>query len=169
MNLTGLAAVQDREHELPSKEQSMRTVHTLAITIGAAALLAVTACGSNGYGSSSGGSSKPTLTITSPTSGATVTTPFTLTFTTSVPIGPTDSGKDHVHLFIDGKTQNYKVVTSTRTQVSNLSPGKHTVGVTLQHADHSSAGATPASVTVTVSGGGGATPSSSSSPSGYGY
>ncbi len=90
-------------------------VHTLAITIGAAALLA-TACGSNGSGSgsSSGGSSKPTLTITSPTGGATVTTPFTLTFTTSVPIGPTDSGKDHVHLFIDGKTQNYKVVTSTR-------------------------------------------------------
>ncbi len=82
---------------------------------------------------------------------------------------PTDSGKDHVHLFIDGKTQNYKVVTSTRTQVSNLSPGKHTIGVTLQHADHSSAGAKPASVTVTVSGGAGGTPSSSSSPSGYGY
>ncbi len=74
-----------------------------------------------------------------------------------------------MHLFIDGKTQNYKVVTSTRTQVSNLSPGKHTIGVTLQHADHSPVGP-KASVVVTVSGGAGATPSSNSSPTGgHGY
>jgi hypothetical protein len=144
----------------------MLSFRAFAFMIAAAALLVATACGSNG--SSSGGSSKPTLKITSPSDGASVTAPFTLTFTSSEPIGPTDSGKDHVHLIVDGKTSNYQVVTSTRTQVRNLSPGKHTIGVTLQHADHSPVGA-QAQVIVTVTGGSGATPSSSPSSSGYGY
>jgi hypothetical protein len=69
-----------------------------------------------------------------------------------------------VHLVVDGNTNNYKVVTSTQTEVNDLSPGQHTIGVTLQHADHSSAGA-KAQVTVTVGGGASGTPSSGSSPS----
>jgi Bacterial Ig domain len=142
---------------------------TLALAVGAAALLAATACGSNGYGSSgsSSGGSKPTLKIASPAAGATVSTPFTLKVTASVPLGPTDSGKDHIHLFLDGSS-HYQVVTSARTQVKNLSPGEHTILVTLQHADHSPVGP-KAKITVTVTGGSGPTPSSSSSSGGYGY
>ncbi len=146
----------------------MRPYRTFAFTIIAAGLLAATACGSNGSSGSSSGGSKPTLNITSPAADATVTTPFTLTFTSNESIGPTDSGKDHAHLIIDGKTNNYQVVTSTRTQVRNLSPGKHTIGVTLQHADHSPVGP-KAQIAVTVTGGSGTTPSSSPSSSGNGY
>jgi hypothetical protein len=146
----------------------MRRHHTFAFMIGIIALVAfgATACGSDDdSSSSSSGGGGPTLKITSPAEGTTVTVPFTLTFTSSEGIGSTDSGKDHVHLFVDGKTDNYEVVTSTQTEVKNLSPGQHTIGVTLQHADHSSAGA-KAQITVTVSGGASGTPSSGSSPSG---
>lgn len=144
----------------------MRSRRTLAASIGAAALVASTACGSSVAYSPSAGS-KPTLTITSPADDSTVATPITLRFTSSEAIGPTDSGKDHVHLFIDGK-ENYVVVTSTRTQVKDLSPGNHTIRLTLQHADHSPAGAS-ARVTVTVTGGSGGTPGNGSTQGGYGY
>jgi hypothetical protein len=147
----------------------MRPHRTFVFMIGVTALLALaaTACGSDDSSSSSSGGGGPTLKITSPSDAATVTLPFTLTFTSSEPIGPTDSGKDHVHLFVDGKTNDYEVVTSTQTEVKNLSPGEHTIGVTLQHADHSSAGA-KAEITVTVTGGSSGTPSESSSDDGYG-
>ena len=123
-------------------------------------LLAVAACGS--AGGSSGGSA-PKLTITSPSDGANVRLPVNLTFTSSVPLGPTDSGMDHVHVFTDGHTGDYTVVPTTTFQIKDLSPGRHTIGVTLQHADHSPAGAS-AQVTVVVAGagsGGGGTPGSS--------
>ncbi len=146
----------------------MRPHRTFVFMIGVTALLvlAVTACGSDDSSGSSSGGGGPTLKITSPSDAATVSVPFTLTFTSSEPIGPTDSGKDHVHLFVDGKINDYEVVTSTQTEVKNLSPGEHTIGVTLQHADHSPVGAR-AEITVTVTGGSGGTPSESSS-GGYG-
>jgi hypothetical protein len=149
----------------------MRLHRTFIFTIGAAALLAAAACGSSGSsGGSNGsaaGSSTPTLKIVSPASGATVTSPFTLKISSSEQIGPTDTGEDHVHLFVDGGS-SYQVVTSTQTQVKNLSTGKHTILVTLQHADHSPVGP-KARITVTVTGGSGATSSASPSSGGYGY
>lgn len=148
----------------------MRSRRTFTFTIGAAALLAVAACGSNGSGGSSGsnaGSSGPTLKIISPAAGASVTTPFTLKVTSNEKIGPTSTGEDHVHLYLDGSS-SYQVVTSTTAKVSNLSPGKHTLMVSLRHADHSPAGAT-AKVTVDVTGGSGGTSSSSPSSGGGGY
>jgi hypothetical protein len=124
-------------------------------------LLAVAACGSAGANSGGSGSGGPTLTITSPSDGSDVKLPINLTFTSSVPLGPPDSGMDHVHVFTDGHTDNYTVVPTTSFQIKNLSPGRHTIGVTLQHADHSPAGAS-AQVTVVVSGsGGGVTPGGS--------
>lgn len=145
----------------------------------AAAGLLLAACGmggggGGGYGGSGAaaspsGGGKPKLTILTPKDGATVTAPVKLTYNTNVPIGPPDSGEDHVHVFLDGKTQDYTVVPKTTYMVRNLPSGRHTIGVTLQHADHSPAGAS-ARVTVTVKGGG-----SSGSPTGgggggpYGY
>lgn len=52
--------------------------------------VAVAACGSAGANPSGGGG--PTLTITSPSDGANVQLPINLTFTSSVPLGPPDSG-----------------------------------------------------------------------------
>jgi hypothetical protein len=148
----------------------MLSSRLFALVIGAL-LLTATACGSASSSGSSSGSGGPTLKIVSPANDASVSEPFKLTFTSSEPIGPTDSGKDHVHLYVDGNTTSYQVITSSPTEVKNLSPGKHTLKLTLQHADHSPVGP-EAQVTVTVSGGTGGSPSptpSSGSSGGYGY
>jgi hypothetical protein len=148
----------------------MLSSRLFALVIGAV-LLTATACGSSGSSGSSSGGGGPTLKIGSPANGAGVSEPFKLTFTSSEPIGPTESGKDHVHLYVDGNTTSYQVITSSPAEVKNLSPGKHTLKLTLQHADHSPVGP-EAQITVTVSGGTGGSPSptpSSSSSGGYGY
>jgi hypothetical protein len=139
----------------------------VAVPLLVAACASSSGSGSSGSGSGSGSNGGATLKITSPANGAKVTTPFTLTFTSNQAIGPTDTGKDHVHLFIDGSS-SYQVVESTTTQVKNLSPGKHTIMLSLRHADHSAVGPT-AKITVDVTGGAGGTSSSSPSSGGYGY
>jgi hypothetical protein len=139
-----------------------------------AVLIGGVTCGSSGGTGGGSGGGQPQLVITEPANGANVAVPFALKFTSSVPLGPTDSGRDHVHVFADGKTNEYTVVPTTTFKIKDLSPGQHTIGVTLQHADHSSAGAS-AQVTVMVTGtGSGGAPSAqpSAAPSsggGYGY
>jgi hypothetical protein len=87
-------------------------------------------------------------------------------------LGATSTGDDHLHLFFDGSS-SYKVMTSDQMKIKGLSPGKHTIMVTLQHADHSPVGP-KAKVTVTVTGGSGSssntgTGSGGSGSGGYGY
>jgi hypothetical protein len=131
--------------------------HKIAGTASALALVAAAGCGGNSTDNSSDGAAAaadtPAVTITSPQAGAKVGSAFPVKFQTSVPIGALESGKDHVHVVVDGDTNNFTVVTAHQTMVKNLSPGKHTIGVTLQHADHSSAGAQD-QVTVMVAKGG---------------
>lgn len=131
----------------------------------ACAVLGLSGCGSNSE-AASGDRGKPRLVITAPGDGASVGVPLTLKFTSSKEIGPEDSGKDHVHVVIDGKTNDYTVVTSTTYQIKSLPMGRHVIGVTLQHADHSPAGAS-AQIRVNVTGGGSSGGSSGSG--GYGY
>ena len=128
----------------------IKTVSAIGL-LGAA--IGLSGCGSNSHAAATG-AGKPTLKITAPSDGATVRLPVTLRFTTNEPIGPEESGKDHVHVVIDGKTDQYTVVTSTTYQIKNLPAGRHVIGVTLQHADHSPVGVA-AQVTVTVAGGSG--------------
>ncbi|RYP80692.1 hypothetical protein EKO23_24450 [Nocardioides guangzhouensis] len=129
-------------------------------------------------GGSSSGSGSPTLDITSPANGAHVGSSFPVTWHSSVTLGAPDTGRDHVHVFVDGHANDYTVVGGDQFTLKGLAPGKHTVDVTLQHADHSSAGAQD-QVSVTVGQGGGtSTPSPSASTGssgstggsgGYGY
>ena len=153
------------------RSMSMNTVLVAAFAFG---VLAV-AC-ANGT-SSAGGGGTPTLTISSPANGASVSEPFTLKLDASVPLGDPSTGEDHVHLCFDGAscdTGNYVKVYSDATQVQGLSPGQHTIEASLRNADHSAVGPTT-TVTVTVTGGGTSSgspsiaPSSPSSSSGYGY
>lgn len=130
---------------------------TLAVGGVAAALVALAGCGSDSGGGSSGGS--PTLTITSPSDGADVGQSFEVRWDTSVKLGETDTGRDHVHVFVDGKSDDYTVVGGNEFTLTGLSPGKHEVDVTLQHADHSPAGAED-KVDVDVAAGGASSPSS---------
>ncbi len=113
---------------------------TLAlVATGAATLVLVAACGSDSGEGSDGGS--PEVTITSPSDGASVDGTFEVTWDTNVELGEPDTGRDHVHVFVDGKSNDYTVVGGNAFTIEGLSPGEHTVNVTLQHADHSSAGA----------------------------
>jgi hypothetical protein len=164
----------------------MRSHRTFVFAAGAAALLAAAACGtstpsassgssgSGGSSASSGsgaGNSGPTLSIVSPATGASVTAPFMLKVSSDETLGPTSTGDDHLHVFIDGSS-SYKVMTSDQMKITGLSKGQHTILVTLQHADHSPVGP-KATVNVDITKG---TSSSSStgtgsggSSGGYGY
>ena len=141
-----------------------------ALTGGAVAVLAAGMLAGCGSESSAGsGSDSPSLTITSPSEGDTVGSTFMVKWDSNVELGEPDTGKDHVHVFVDGNSNDYTVVGGDSFEVKGLSPGHHTVDVTLQNADHSPAGAED-QVDVDVSGSGGSqSPSDDSSSGGGGY
>ena len=142
----------------------MRPRYKVPVMMGSAALaLALAGCGgssdaaSEGEGQGAGGGQQgggSALTISEPKNGADVQVPFTIKFQTSEELGPEDSGKNHVHVSLDGKSSEYEVVTANQYQIANLSPGKHTIDVALQRADHSPVGP-KTQITVNVTGGGG--------------
>ena len=141
-----------------------------AMAGGAVAVLAaglLTACGdtSTTSGDSGSGSGSPTLSITSPKEGDTVGSSFMVKWDSNVALGEPDTGKDHVHIFVDGNSSDYTVVGGDSFEVTGLSDGDHTVDVTLQNADHSPAGAED-QVDVKVLGSGGSSPSDDSSSGG---
>ena len=139
----------------------------IPFAVGAVAALTLSACGSGSQAAPGANSvGEPKVTITSPADGASVQMPFVLKWDSTVPLGPPDTGRDHVHVFVDGNANDYTVVGGTQFQVKNLSPGQHKVEVSLQHADHSPVGPTSA-ITVTV-GGGSSSPSMGGS-GGLGY
>jgi len=167
MNPAALLAPYYSQH--PQEETMMKPVRTLALgTTGTAMLVLLAACGSGAAGSNGG---SPELTITSPADGAKVAGTFEVSWDSNVKLGEPDTGRDHVHVFVDGHSNDYTVVGGSTFTIKGLSPGQHTVDVTLQHADHSSAGAQD-EVQVSV-GAGGAPSSPSPSPSqsdpGYDY
>jgi hypothetical protein len=92
-----------------------------------------------------------------------------LTWDSSEELGPPDTGRDHVHVFVDGNENDYTVVGANEFRIKDLPAGEHDVQISLQHADHSSAGAED-EISVTVSGGGsGESSSTSDDGGGYGY
>jgi hypothetical protein len=116
----------------------IRSSMVMTISLVAMSMLIVAGCGAaSGYSVSN---EQPTFSITSPSNAAKVKVPFTVTISSSEPLGPTNSGKDHWHLYFDGKETQYKVITLTSTRVTSLSPGKHKIEASLQHADHSPVG-----------------------------
>ena len=140
---------------------SANPVKTLALSATAVLALGVlAACGSDSDAATGGGSGggSDALTITSPDDGATIGRDVEVTWDADVELGPPDSGLEHVHVFVDGESDDYTVVGGNSFTVEGLTPGEHTIDVTLQHADHSSAGAEDhVDVTVDGSAGSGAT------------
>ena len=124
-----------------------------------AALLLMASCGGGGgtgtdNSAGGGGGDEMTLTIESPADGAEVEEPFTLQFASSVPLGPTDSGEHHIHVYYDDNEEEYEVVESDSFEVTDLPPGEHEIYASLRNADHSDTGI-EAEVEVTVAGKGG--------------
>ncbi len=153
----------------------------------AAALLApavLVACGSNDESAGAGGMS---LSIAEPAKDAKVGLPFTVKVDAGVPLGPTESGKHHVHLWLDDNANDYLVVESDTAEITSgqkatlsgkplgVSPGMHTIHVSLRNANHSAAGV-DTEIPVNVGTGAGAAPTTTA-PSGpetssqdpYGY
>ncbi len=93
------------------------------------------------------------LSIDQPADGASVTIPFDLRYSTSVPLGAPETGKHHVHIWYDGNDDEYEVVNANSYSVTELPSGEHKITVSLRNADHSAAGADE-NVTVKVTGGG---------------
>lgn len=132
-----------------------------------AALLVLLAAACGGGDGEAGGGDELEVTIESPSDGEQVSVPFTLDLSSSVELGPPDSGDHHVHVYYDGDEEDYAVVESDSYEVAGLSPGEHTINVSLRNADHSAAGAeTEIAVTVV---GGGAPGSDEDKDGGYDY
>lgn len=138
----------------------------------AVAVAAVTACG--GTDNATGGGDDLSIAVVQPVSEASVAAPFPVKLDSSVPLGPSESGKHHAHIWFDGNDADYLVVESDTTQVAKVAPGAHTMHVSLRNANHSPAGP-EASIPITVTGGGAPSgPSGSPAdapppPGGYGY
>lgn len=104
-----------------------------------------------GTQASSGGG--PTLAITSPADGASVSSPVKLVLSVQgVKIGPPETGNMHFHMHIDG-SKDYTIVTSTTGEVP-VPTGQHTIEVVLAEPNHTETDTT-ASVSVDVTAGGG--------------
>jgi hypothetical protein len=162
----------------------MRRIRRLRVGAAVATLLApvvLVACGNNETSTGGGGDSSK-LSVVEPAKDAKVSLPFTVKVKSADPLGPTDSGKHHVHVWLDNDSENYLVVESDTATVSPgmkatltgkplpLTPGKHIVHVSLRNANHSAAGA-DTEVPIDLGGGTGPAPSpspSSSESSGYG-
>ncbi|WP_152365879.1 hypothetical protein [Microlunatus speluncae] len=149
--------------------QILRVGRRLIIgAVGASYAVLLVACGLiNSAPGGDPGVGPATISITEPAEAAMVTQPFTLRVETSVELGPPESGKHHVHLTFDGREDDYTVEPDGTMTIDQLSPGPHTIKVTLRHADHSPTGA-EAELTVTVSDGSESVPPSDPN-SGYGY
>src|SRR5215831_5115028 len=150
----------------------MRSHRTFVFATGAAALLTVAACGTSTPTASSGSSgSGGSAASSAPAAGASVTAPFMLKVSSTQALGPTSTGKDHLHVFIDGST-SYTVMTSDQMKITGLKAGQHTIMVTLQHADHSPVGP-KATVNVDVTKGSGSSSNTGTGTGtgggGYGY
>jgi hypothetical protein len=134
------------------------------LALAAAAAMVATLAACSGTDSSAGGDGNLSISVVEPTSGAAVTVPFTVRLNSSVPLGPTESGKHHVHIWFDDNEAQYLIVESDTVQISNAPAGTHTMHVSLRNANHSPAGA-EATTPVTIGdapgdGTGGTTPAS---------
>jgi hypothetical protein len=138
---------------------------TAALLLTGAGLVA---CGdgesATGTGGSGGGM---TVTVLEPASGADVSVPFTVRVETSVPLGPTESGRHHVHIWFDDNDEDYLIVESDTTEVSAAPAGEHVMHVSLRNANHSPAGV-EATSPITV-GDGASAPGGDEDGPGYGY
>ena len=124
--------------------------------------LVLTACGTADAGDAGGSLS---VSVAEPESGTTVTVPFTVEIDSSVPLGPSESGLHHVHVWFDGQENDYLIVESETVDITELATGAHTMHVSLRNANHSAAGAeTEIPITVGDAGGGGGATSDAPDP-----
>jgi len=161
--------METRTTSTPAARRRGRRAAALIAAFGALALVAA-AC-SNGGGtktSAASGSSTP-VTITSPAAGANVGESVTVKMDLGFPIGTPDTGRQHIHLHVDGSSQY--TIAYKATQTLHLSPGQHTIVAVVANADHSETKEHSRPVAVEVAAGasssGGASTTAATGGSGY--
>ncbi|MEV0719182.1 hypothetical protein [Asanoa sp. NPDC050611] len=102
-------------------------------------LAALAACNGNDADAADGGGM--TVEVTAPAAESTVQVPFDVELTASVPLGTTESGKHHVHVWFDDNADDYQVVEAPTVRVTDLAAGPHVLHASLRNANHSPAGA----------------------------
>jgi hypothetical protein len=103
-------------------------------------LLVAAGCGDDDdTTSAASGGDEMSVTITEPSDGSEVGSPFDVQVDTSVPIGEPDTGRHHVHLYYDGNTADgeYDLVYDESFTIDRLDPGEHTIEAVIANADHS--------------------------------
>ncbi len=140
-----------------------RRLAQAGIALASTILLVAAGCGDDddttSAGSDSGSGGGMSISLTQPTDGADLGSPFDVEVDPSVDIGEPDTGLHHVHLYYDGNTQDgdYDLVYDpTFTVDRDLGPGEHTIEAVIANADHSLTDARD-EVTVTVGEGSGDT------------
>jgi hypothetical protein len=130
-------------------------------------MIALVAAGCTSEGSAA--SEELTLEIAEPTQGDDVSSPFRMSFESTVPLDDPSTGEHHVHVCVDGDDCDaegqYSLVYGDTFLIEGLSPGEHTLEASLRNADHTDAGPTD-TVTVTVAESGGSTERSGSTTGG---
>ena len=129
----------------------------LVVALIAALALLGAACSDSGTstaatGGRGGGGDK--VTITSPADGARVGRSVEVRMDLGFPIGEPDTGRQHIHLHVDGSS-DYEI-SYKDTHTLHLDPGKHTIVAVVANADHSETGTRSRPVTVDVASGGAA-------------
>jgi hypothetical protein len=122
--------------------------------------LVVAACGAGATssgGAEGGAAAGASISFASPSDGASVSVPFDVQLTASVPLADPSTGEHHAHIYFDTGTDaaDYDIVYgNTWTVTRQLSPGQHTLIVALANPDHSLAGPKQ-QITITVGAGNG--------------
>jgi hypothetical protein len=116
-------------------------------------VIPLVACGggTTGATASATGPNGLSMSVTEPTMGASVTAPFTVKVSSSVPLGVVSTGMHHLHIWFDGDANKYQMVESDTGQVKSVPAGAHAMHVSLRNADHTAAGV-DVEVPLTVSG-----------------
>jgi hypothetical protein len=114
-----------------------RSLSFLSVLAAATMLIALGACDSADSATPAGDEA---LSILEPASGANVSTPFTVRVKTSEPLGTSESGNHHIHIWFDGNEEEYQISYSDTAQISVVPAGAHKMTVSLRHANHSDAG-----------------------------
>jgi hypothetical protein len=113
----------------------MLAAAALLATVGAAG-----ACAPNAGTTESAAGGAGALSVVEPAQGTTVSVPFTVTVQTADPLGESDTGRHHIHIFFDGNEDQYQISYTQSAQVGEAPPGAHTMTISLRNADHSDAG-----------------------------
>ncbi len=117
-------------------------LRTMTGVIALAAAFALAGCAADTANSSGGDASASpaagtTLQVIDPSSGGSVTVPFTVKLQSAVPLGEPGTGRKHVHIWFDGQESAYTMGFSDQVEITKLAPGQHTMTVSLRNADHS--------------------------------